>query len=244
MKRILLVALVACLCMAIVIPAAVADGCGGYTETYTVFMPHYTETTTTTTTYGCYQQTTVEYQCPPAPCQPCPPSNCPPDPCQPVPPCAEKKAVNDACKMINKFTLGVLEQLDRELEGTGWVRLKSTRKLLKSGRCIYTVTVKNQETGEKISCFLVARTAENVVQKLMETGTYVRNGRSCDPCSRCHKQHAKCSEYSVMFVWNYNTGCNAAVYEDEWLITEYGASDGEAICEFVTKLVAEEIYRW
>ena len=232
MKRILLVALVACLCMAIVIPAAVADGCGSYTETYTVFMPQYTETTTTT--YGCYQQTTVEYQCPP----------CPPDPCQPIPPCVEKKAVNDACKMINKFTLDVLKQLDRELEGTGWVRLKSTRKLLKSGRCIYTVTVKNQETGEKISCFLVARTAENVVQKLMETGTYVRNGRSCDPCSRCHKKHAKCSEYSVMFVWNYNTGCNAAVYEDEWLITEYGASDGEAVCEFVTKLVAEEIYRW
>jgi hypothetical protein len=236
MKRILLVALVACLCMAIVIPAAVADGCGSYTETYTVFMPQYTETTTTT--YGCYQQTTVEYQCPP-----CPPP-CPPDPCQPIPPCVEKKAVNDACKMINKFTLDVLKQLDRELEGTGWVRLKSTRKLLKSGRCIYTVTVKNQETGEKISCFLVARTAENVVQKLMETGTYVRNGRSCDPCSRCHKKHAKCSEYSVMFVWNYNTGCNAAVYEDEWLITEYGASDGEAVCEFVTKLVAEEIYRW
>ncbi len=236
MKRILLVALVACLCMAIVIPAAVADGCGSYTETYTVFMPQYTETTTTT--YGCYQQTTVEYQCPPAPCQPCPPP-----PCQPAP-CVEERAIKDACKRINKFTLDVLKQLDRELEGTGWVRVNnSKRKLLKTGRCIYTVTVKNQETDEKITCFLVARTAEDVVRKMIQSGDYDRCGRPCNPCSRCHKQHAKCSEYSVMFVWNYNTGCNAAYYEDEWYITEYGQSDGEAVCEFVTKLVADEVYR-
>ena len=242
MKRILLVALVACLCMAIVIPAALADGCGSYTETYTVFMPHYTETTTTTTTYGCYQQTTVEYQgCPPAPCQP--------EPCQPCrpSPCAEKKAVGDACKMINKFTLKVLDQLDRELEGSGWVRIKSSkRKLLKTGRCIYTVTVKNQETGEKITCYLVARTAENTVQKMLQgnAGGCGQPRNPCNPCGRCHKQHPKCSEYSVMFVWDYNTGCNAKVYEDEWYITEYGQSDGEAVCEFVTKLVADEVYRW
>ena len=49
---------------------------------------------------------------------------------------------------------------------------------------------------------------------------------------------------AVMFVWDYNTGCNAKVYEDEWYITEYGQSDGEAVCEFVTKLVADEVYRW
>ena len=239
MKRILLVALVACLCAAIVLPAALADGCGSYTETYTVFMPHHTETTTTT--YGCYQQTTVEYGPPCAPQPPCEPQ----PPCPPHDHCAEKRAVGDACKIINKFTLNVLKQLDRELENTDWVRVQtSKRKLLKSGRCIYTVTVKNRETGEKISCFLVARTAENVVQKLLDEGALERHNQCCNPCSRCHKQHPKCSEYSVMFVWNYNTGCNAAVYEDEWLITEYGQSDGEAVCEFVTKLVADEVYRY
>ena len=241
MKRILLVALVACLCMAIVIPAAVADGCGSYTETCMVLMPHYTETTTVTTTYGCYQLTTVETQvCPPAPCAPEPCQPC--QPCGPDP-CADKRVVEDACKRINKFTLEALKQLDRELEGSGWVRISnSKRKLLKSGRCIYTVTVKNQETGEKITCYLVARTAESVVRNAMRNRSANRCGQ---PCGRCNRQHSsKCFEYSVMFVWDYNTGCNAAVYEDDWYITERDQSDGEAVCEFVTKLVADEVYRW
>jgi hypothetical protein len=199
-------------------------------------MPYHTETTTTT--YGCYQQTTVEYECWPQ--QPCRPEPCQPAPCQPEPdPCCKKKAVDDACKRIQKFTLDVLKQLDRELEGSGWVRVKNSKlKLLKSGRCIYTITVKNCD-GDKITCFLVARTGESIVAN---SGCGNKRGQRPE-CGRCHKQH-KCSEYSVMFVWNYNTGCNAAVYEDDWLITEYGQSDGEAICEFVTKLVADEIYRW
>ena len=239
MKRILLVAMVACLCVAIMIPAAVADGCGGYSETCMVLMPQYTETTTVTTTYGCYQLTTVEIEgCAPASCQPCPPA-----PCQPEP-CAKKKAVDDACKRINKFSLEALKLLDRELEDSGWIRLKSQRKLLKSGRCIYAVTVKNLETGEKISRFMVARTADNVVQKMLDEYPLDCHSRPCSPCQRCNRYHEKCSEYSLMFVTNYNTGCNAAVYEPEWLVTEYGASDGEAVCEFVTKLVNGEIERW
>ena len=228
MKRILLVALAACFCMAIVAPAALADGCGSYTETYTVFMPHHTETTTTT--YGCYQQTTVEYQgCPPAPC---PPAPCQPEPCQPCrsDSCCEKKAVEKACRTIQEFSLEALKQLDRELEESGWVRLKTSKlKLLKTGRCIYTITVKNLETDEKISCFMVARTGKSVVRDAL--------------CHRCCKKHA-CSEYSLMFVWNYNTGCNAAYYEPDWYITERDLSDGEAICNFVSLLVDGEVTHW
>ena len=228
MKRILLVALVACLCMAVV-PAAFADGCGGgYAETWMVLMPQYTETTTVTTTYGYYEVTTVEHQgyCPPAPCEPEPCQPCPP--CDPEPDhCCKERAIERACRNIQEFSLDALKQLDRELEGTGFVRLKTSKlKLLKTGRCIYTITWKNLETGEKRSCFMVARTGRSIVANM--------------PCCRCNREHG-CSEYSLMFVWNYNTGCNAAVYEDEWLITDYGASDGEAICQFVSLLVDGEI---
>ncbi len=233
MKRILLVALAACLCMAIVIPSALADGCGSHTETITIFMPHCTETTTTT--YGCYQQTTYTYES--WPCEPCPPAPCQPAPCQPDPcgpcrpdPCCEKKAIEKACRTIKDFSLEALKQLDRELAESGWVRVKNSKmKLLKTGRCIYTITVKNLETDEKIDCFMVARTGRSIVRDSL--------------CCRCHKKHG-CSEYSLMFVWNYNTGCNAAYYEPEWYITERDLSDGEAICSFVTQLVAGEVCRY
>ncbi len=222
MKRILLAIIVAILCIGILPVAAMADGCGGgYSETWMVLSPQCTETTTITTTYGWYELTTVEYQpgCAPAPCVPDP---CAPPPCQPEPdPCCKKKAIDNACKRIGQFSLDALKQLDRELKCTGWVRMKTSKRvLLKTGRCIYTVTVKNDETDEKRCCFMVARTSAPQV---------------ASECGRCQKKH-KCSEYSLMFVTNYNTGCNAAVYEDEWLLTDYGVSDGEAICQFVDLL--------
>ena len=190
MKRILLVALVCCLCLAF-LPAALADGCGGHAETYTVFMPQYTETITTM--YGYYQTTTVEFGpiCPP--CPPCPP-------CEP--PCPTKCEIQLACDNIRNHARDVLALLDRELEGSGWVRVKTAKCVLnKTARCIYSVTFKNEETGNKVQCFLIVRTPYNT------TGSV-----SCQPCSNVQK---RCYPYFTMFTWNYNTGCRAREYDDD-----------------------------
>ena len=40
-----------------------------------------------------------------------------------------------------------------------------------------------------------------------------------------------------MFVWNYNTGSRAAIYEDDWLITGYDLFADAACSDFVAWLV-------
>lgn len=231
MKRILLAALICCLCLT-VLPTALADGCGNYTETYTVFCPQYTETTTTT--YGFYQSTTVTYgpACPPS--MPCPP------PCEPVcPPSPTKCEIQLACSNIRDHARDVLALLDRELEGSGWVRVKNAKCILnKTARCIYEVTFRNEETGEKVSCYLIVRTPYNTVRS-----THCRACGEPMSCCACRPRRT-CYPYFTMFTWNYNTGCRAKEYEDDWLITDMDEYADYAVSLFVEKLVKGEVVRW
>ncbi|MBR3320222.1 hypothetical protein IKG20_02865 [Candidatus Saccharibacteria bacterium] len=237
MKRIILVTLVTVLCLGLVSTAF-----AGCSETYTVFMPKYTETTTTT--YGCYKATTVS--CAPVACQPtvCQPVTCQPQPCTPCTPCQPVAcspckttdcSVKLACNNIRAHANDVLDLLDRELEGSGWKRLKNAKRILnKTNRIIYSVTFEKEDDGEQISCYLIVRTPYATISKTS----------SCDPCNPCGTKVNKCVPYYTMFTWNYNTGCRAREYDDDWLITGWDQYADAAVIEFVRKLMNDEVCRW
>lgn len=126
---------------------------------------------------------------------------------------SSQRQISVATQDIKDYARATLDLLDRELVGSGWYRLKNAKRVLtKTNRVIHgNMTFVNEATGERVVCYMVTRTAESMWNS-------DRN-------------------YSTMFVWNYNTGSRAAIYEDDWLITSYGQSADDACIELVTWLI-------
>jgi len=225
MKKFLFLMLALVLVMTTSISTAFADGCEcqptihcddgcdvPWSESYPPNQCS-SETIVTTTTVTTY--TTVE-TCVDYPCEPQRPALCY-DPCE--------RALKNALKDIIRVSDDAKCLIERELMHSDWELVKWCRpkcvKRDKSARVIRYASFRNKTTGETYECFFIVRTSETV----------------CDYVDKGYRN------YSGMFVTNFNApgSKQAAHYEDDWLITEYGGTIGGSVADFVDMLEAGEL---
>lgn len=223
MRKILFALVALMLTACFVVPASASGGChkneilapdGCWVPMSESYPPTCQSTTTVVTT-----TTTTTTICEPI----CPPPPCPPRPalCYDPYECAIKDALKDIIR-VGKDAKCLLERelMNSDWKLTSWKRPKCV-KADKTGRIIRYAAFKNNATGATCAYFFVIRTSETICN-------YAGNGYR---------------NYGSMFVTNFNApgSRDAAVYEDEWLVTDYSQPIGRTIVDFVEMLEAGEL---